>query len=610
MNRSELSPLSRREWLERMSLPAAAAALGAGILASRATGAEPSLAASAANEANLLGARIYNVRNFGAKGDGTSLDTAAVQAAIDACNGDHGGTVLVPAGDFVVGTLELKSNVTLHLAAQGRLLGSPDPKDYHAGKGIPPGNGNIVLLGAANIENVTIEGQGTIDGNGLKFWNGQGDNTGPGQGGVGGYFNRPHLIVFSRCKNVRMRDVFLVASAYHCTRILNCERVWLDGVRIYNRVNKNNDGFHINSCQYVHIANCDVKCQDDACALFGSNKWVTITGCTFSTRWSIFRFGGGEAENITISNCVIYDTFGSAIKMSGSGRSRFENILFSNLIMNNVTGPITIGLQRGGRRRPVAAAATPNPSVASASAPAGTVAPNGGTPATASGTVAAASGGAAAPPPPANLGVVRNIAFNGIRAYVAADGQQFPDMHWEQGYREGEQHTCITLNGVGDAFLENISFNDVHVIYEGGGTAKEAAIRNVPQVAGEYFEIGPRPAYGLYARNVHGLTLNNVRFEVKNPDVRPAMIFDHVVDAAVTGLSAQGNSEAESLLRFVDSKDVLITAARVLTPVPVFLRVEGEANENITVDGGDISKATKPLDLASGGKSDAVKLRV
>ena len=576
MNPVPSSSLSRRAWLERISLPAAATALGAGLLSVPAASAQiaaPAPVAPGGSDDALRGARIFNVRDFGAKGDGATLDSAAVQAAIDACHAEHGGVVLVPGGDFVVGTLELKSNVTLHLSTKGRLLGSSNPKDYRAGNGVPPGNGNIVLISAANAENITIEGRGTIDGNGLKFWTGQGDNTGPGGNRAEGYFDRPHQLIFYRVKNLRMRDVFFVASAYHCTRILQCEQVHFDGVRIYNRVNKNNDGFHFSSCRYVHVTNCDIACQDDACALFGSNKWVTITNCTFSTRWSIFRFGGGECENLAISNCLVYDTFGSVIKMSGSARSRFENISFSNLIMRNVTGPISIGLAAG--QRPPSAKQNTPPS---------------------------------APPP--NLGVVRNITFNGIRAYVAAEGQQYPDMHWEQGYREGERRTCITLNGVGEKFLENISFTDVHVIYEGGGTAEEAAIRDVPKVAGEYFQIGPRPAYGLYARNVKGLTLHNVRFEFVKPDLRPAVIFDHVTDAAVSGLAVEGNPDAESVLRFINSRDVLLSATRVLTPAATFLRLEGEGNEGITVDGGDIRKAGKPLETVAGAKADAVTLRM
>ena len=82
--------------------------------------------------------------------------------------------------------------------------------------------------------------------------------------------------------------------------------------------------------------------------------------------------------------------------------------------------------------------------------------------------------------------------------------------------------------------------------YGGGGTAEEAARREVPKMAGEYFELGTLPAYGLYARNVRGLTLTDMRFEVAAPDLRPAMVFDHVEDATVNGFAAQGNPHAES----------------------------------------------------------------
>jgi hypothetical protein len=560
MNNIGNASLGRREWFKEVSMPLIGASLAPGLLSAKGDAAEQSN--TPAGNDKSLGARVYNVCDFGAKGDGTTLDTAAVQSAIDACAGDKGGTVLVPAGNFVVGSLELKSNVTLHLAAQGRLLGSGVAEHYKAGNGIPPGNGNIVLISAANAENVTIEGAGTIDGNGAKFFTGKGDNTGPGQNSAEGYFKRPHLMVFYRCKNLLIRDVFLTASAYHCARILQCQRVRLDGVRIYNRVNLNNDGFHINSSEYVHIVNCDVACQDDACALFGSNRFVTVTNCAFSTRWSVFRFGGGQAENITISNCVIYDTYGCPIKMRCGARSRFENITFSNLILKNVTGPISIGLDssRGGAAQPV-------------------------------------------------KGIVRNIAFNGIRATVVAQGRQHEDLPWPQKFRPGETRSCIVVNGVKDEFLEGISFHDVHVTYEGGGTAEEAT-REVPQIAGEYFEIGTPPAYGIYARNVRGLTLHNVRLEVTAPDLRPAVVFDQVADAAVNGLNAQGSPQAESLLRFVNTQDTLLTASRVLTPTAVFLRLEGAANDGITIDGGHLSKAGKLLAYGGGATEKAVKLRV
>jgi hypothetical protein len=511
-------------------------------------------------------ARVYNIRDFGAKGDGQTLDTAAVQAAIDACNKDKGGTVLIPAGDFVVGTVELKSNVTLHLSPSGRLLGSGKPEHYSAGKGVPPGNGNVVLLYAVDSDNIAIEGRGTIDGHGDLFYTGKGDNTGPGGNRAEGYFARPHLAIFYKCRNLLIRDVFFTRSAYHCMRILECRHVHLDGVRIHNRVNFNNDGFHINSSQYVNIANCNITCQDDACALFGSNRFVTVTNCTFSTRWSIFRFGNGEAEDIAISNCVIYDTYGCAIKIRIGVGARIENVAFSNLVMHNVTGPISVGLDSGYRRPAQETAPRPR-------------------------------------------GVVRNLMFNGIQASVVSEGRQYADMPFKNNFRPGETRTCITLNGVGDEYLQGITFQDIHVTYGGGGTAEEAARRDVPKLAGEYFELGTLPAYGMYARNVRGLSLQNVRFEVQTPDLRPAMVFDHVEDAAVNGFSAQANRNAESLLRFIDVREVLLSASRVLTPAAAFLQVEGPVSRGITIDGGDVSQAAKPLTLAAGASAQAVKIR-
>lgn len=508
--------------------------------------------AAFAAQAGAVGVRLYDVRDYGARGDGTTLDTAAVQAAIDACARDRGGTVLVPAGDFLIGTVELKSNVTLHIAAAGRLLGSGKASDYSAGKGVPASNGNVVLLYAVEAENVTVEGRGTIDGQGDKFFTGHGDNTGPGQNRAAGYTERPHLCVFYRSTNLLIRDVFLTRSAYHCVRILESSYVRLDGVRIHNRVNMNNDGFHLNSNRYVNIVNCNVACQDDACALFGSNQFVTVTNCTFSTRWSIFRFGGGDAGNIAISNCVIYETYGCPIKMRFGASTRIENVSFSNLVMTNVTGPISIALDSASRR--AGAAGTPRVK-----------------------------------------GIVRNLTFSGIRATVVAEGRQYSDMAWKQNYRPGETRTCITLNGANSDWLEGIVFDDVHVTYAGGGTAEESARRDVPQMAGEYFELGTLPAYGMWARNVRGLTLNNVRFEVMQADLRPAVVLEHVEDAAINLLSAQGNAKAESVVRLNESRDVLLAGCRVLSPAAAFLRVEGAESAGIRVSGGDISKAATPL---------------
>jgi Glycosyl hydrolases family 28 len=552
------SPLSRRTWFG-----VASGTIGAGLLRSGAA------AASASSQApGTLGTRTYNIRDFGAKGDGKTLDTAALQAAIDACNKDQGGTVLVPAGVFLIGTVEMKSSVTLRIAAQGKLLGSADGKQYRAAGEIPLSgdttlrDGNVGLIYAVNAENITIEGPGTIDGQGAQFRRPERGVLPPsGRGGD----DRPYHLLLYRCKNLRVRDLFLFDSAYHSVRVIESIFVWCDGLHIYNRVNGNNDGFHFISSQYVHVSNCDVQSQDDACALFGSCKFVTVTNSTFSTRWSVFRFGGGSPENVTISNCVIYQTYGCPIKMQFGPESQAQNILFSNLVLQDVTGPISIDLNN---RRPHDGG------------------PNGDS----------------------QKGFVRNIMFNGMRAHVLAEGRQFPDMPFHQGYRRGETRQCIVLNCIQDSFLENVVLSDVHLTYGGGGTAAEAA-REIPPIAGEYFEMGTPPAYGLYARRVRGLTLNNVRFEVEQPDLRPAMVLDHVSDAAINSLSAQGSPQAESLLRFVETRDVLVSAARLLSPAAAFLQVEGAGSQAITIDGGDLWKAAVPVRYEAGASTGAVKLR-
>jgi len=272
-----------------------------------------------------------------------------------------------------------------------------------------------------------------------------------------------------------------------------------------------------------------------------------------------------------VTNCLINDTYGCPIKIS-AGRVSIENFSFSNIIMQNVTGPIGIGFS--------------GPSTDSRDRERQT----------------------------GSKPFIRNIAFNAIRATVLAKPIDHPDIAFGTTAREGENNSCITLNAMGEYYLENISFTDVHIRYAGGGTAAQAAKRDVPKVAAEYFGVwdpapGGPPAYGMYARNVKGLTLQNVRFEYDQPDARPAVIFDNVQDASINGLSAQGSAGTE-LLRFINTKSVLLTGTRLLGSAATFLQVEGSGSEGIIVDGGDTRKAGQAVVFKDGAPAGSVQQRV
>ena len=532
MTETDPALLTRRQWLGKAPIAFIAAGL---------TG-EEALAANTRETdevASSLGARVYNIRTFGAKGDGSTLDTAAFQAAIDACTRDGGGTVLVPAGTFHIGTVELKSNVTLHIAASGKLLGSADGKQYHAVDAIPLhgdttlDDGNWALLFAVNAKNVTIEGPGTIDGQGAQFHSAVRGTPPPS--GIGGNKRPYHVLVLS------LRDLhrsqYLPARlrlSQHAHHREHSAFTWTRSTSTIASTATTTDS--ISSAPSTSPSrNCIVKSQDDACAMFGAASTSPSPTPHFSTRWSVFRFGGGQPDNIAVSNCLLHEVYGCPIKFQVNSGSRHENISFSNLVLDNVTGPIH-----------VAAGPTPPGDTLSPAAPAEQPA------------------------------IVRNISFSNIQGTVTTSPAQLTEASVTSDYRPGERHSCITFNCVGGAVMENISLENVHLTFGGGGTAEDAARRDLPQIAGEYFMMGPMPAYGLYARNVHGITMQNMRFQVSTPDLRPALIFDHVEDAAINGFSVQANPQAESVVRFIDSRQTLFTAVRVLGQVRYFcsLRVQ------------------------------------
>jgi hypothetical protein len=290
---------------------------------------------------------ILNVRDFGAAGDGSRLETKALQAAIDACAAGGGGTVYFPPGRYLSGGLILKSHVHLYLESGATLLGSTNLEDYPITRPqIRSYTDNYTersLIFGEGLEDVGLHGRGTIDGQGSAF--------------KGPYKVRPYLIRLVSCRRVAVTDLTIRDSPMWVQHYLACEDVVIRGITVHSFVNANNDGIDIDCCQRVLISDCNVASGDDAIVLKSTSdrptRNVVITNCVLSTWCNAFKLGtesNGGFQDIVLSNCTMYDTrlSGIAIEMVDGGV--LERVSVSNVTMRDVNNVIFIRL--GDRGRP------------------------------------------------------------------------------------------------------------------------------------------------------------------------------------------------------------------------------------------------------------------
>jgi polygalacturonase len=295
----------------------------------------------------------YNVRTFGAKGDGITMDTRAIQKAIDKAYENKGGVVEVSAGTYKIGTLFLKDNVELHLQHGSTLLGSADYKDYAVVRQQMPSRtrdlyAKYFMIFAEGVNNIAITGSGTIHGNGLKhFLEERPQNL------------RPYMIRLVSCNNVTVKGVKLLEAANWTFHLLNCKDVSIDGIVIENRGEGNRDGLDIDACERVTVANSRFSTTDDAIVMKATNdtlcRDISISNCLFrEIGGSAIKTGtesNGGFKNITVSNCVIKDIDHHAgIELMTVDGGMMQNILFDNITMDNVATPFFIRL--GIRSRP------------------------------------------------------------------------------------------------------------------------------------------------------------------------------------------------------------------------------------------------------------------
>lgn len=286
-----------------------------------------------------LKSETYNIKDFGAVGDGKTINTSAIQKAIDTCR-DAGGVVLVPTGTFISGAIRLFSNINLHLESGAVLKGSAKVADYYLD------SVRVGLIYTENSSNVFITGQGTIDGNGDVFVNQnqskvfdsastqytrQKDHFREVLEGLGDGplvpLDRPfQMIIFSNCKNVTVRDVLISNSPFWTLHFADCDGVIVSDIKVWNgRMIPNNDGIDVTSCSNVLIANCDIRAGDDAIAITGYAHHFDLPG---------YKNLRHDSENITVTNCYLQSR-SSAIRVGGWDQNDMRNYAFSNIVISN-----------------------------------------------------------------------------------------------------------------------------------------------------------------------------------------------------------------------------------------------------------------------------------
>lgn len=312
-----------------------------------------------------------DIRHFGAVGDGQSPATAAIQEAIDACHESGGGTVLVPAGTYITGTIFLKSHVALHLSAGARLVGSTRREDYNEDDVFPENpvfsredvTGAHLLI-AYREHDVAITGEGTIDGNGAAFFESlPADEVTDSYQSMAPKFEvadwRPaQMVFFCRCQNVSVSGVSLVNSPYWTLFLLGCEGVHISRLHVSNPPQtRNGDGIDIDCCRDVTVSDCIVHSGDDALTLRAYSSLlgdepqpcenVAISNCVLTSATCAIRVGvgSGTIRNCSICNMVVNETRTGINMISRYSESHtgvtIEDIHFSNFVMDTIV-PINV----------------------------------------------------------------------------------------------------------------------------------------------------------------------------------------------------------------------------------------------------------------------------
>ncbi|MGB6133192.1 MAG: glycoside hydrolase family 28 protein [Acidobacteriaceae bacterium] len=458
---------------------------------------------------------IFSVRDFGAAGDGRTIDSPAINKAIDAASAAGGGAVLFPAGTYACYSIRLKSSVELRFGQGATILAAEGPH-YDAAESNAPweayqdyghNHWHNSLLWGEDLHDVSITGPGLIHGAGLSKGYGPGPKTeDPGVGNKS--------IALKNCRNVLLRDFAILQGGWFGLLATGVDNLTIDNLLI----DTNRDGMDIDCCRNVRIVNCTVNSPwDDAIVLKSSyalgypraTENVTIGNCYVSGYWVLgsvldgswkqydtaekpwctgrIKFGtesNGGFLNIAISNCIFEGCQGLALETVDG--AHLEDVSISNITMRNIFST-PIFLRLGARLR--------------------------------------------GPKDSTRVGTLRRVNIGNIVCWNTAS------------------KSASILSGIPGALIEDVNLHDILIVSQGGGTTEQAAIQ-LPEDESKYPEptmFGATPSWAFYVRHLHGLSMSNIQLQTESPDARPAILLDQVQSAELFRIQAPVNPSAPIL---------------------------------------------------------------
>ena len=426
--------------------------------------------------------KIFKVEKYGAKGDSIQVNTKAIQTAIDMCAHEGGGVVLFSKGQYVTGTIELKSGVMLEIAKDAKILGSTNLTDYpekiESFKSVMSENHQYrqSLIYAEKCVNVGIRGKGEI------YFRGEKENF-PGKETIGEIEKRPFGIRMIECKNVVLQNIFLHNSAAWMQSYLYCENLIFDGIKVINQANFNNDGLDPDGCTNVIVRNCYINSEDDALCLKGASGKPTMNilleNSTFLSSCNALKTGTdtqGDFYNIVARNLKLGGIPDEMIAPKGHDAStgitlatvdggNVHDVLISNVSIDKARCPVFIRI--GNRLR-----AMPNT-------------------------------------PAKEIGYLKNIIIENVSG---ADN-----------YKQGS-----LISGIKNHPIEDVVIKNYHIKMSGGGDSSLIK-QEVPEKEGGYpdaqgFLKQGLPSYGFYVRYAKNINIIEAGITPEKPEARPIIV--------------------------------------------------------------------------------------